>query len=190
MKRPADKPVVRRPPSARPPAPTAEERALFAAALHDAKPLRRQPAPARDEDEGRTSPVPPIKKIVRPAAPPSRKPAAAPNPGIDRSTAEKLRRGEIDIDRRVDLHGMIQDDAHAALDRFVRDAWADGKRMLLVITGKGNVSQGGGVLRQQVPRWLGSGEHAARVLRIAPAQPRHGGSGAYYVLLRRRREIS
>ena len=60
--------------------------------------------------------------------------------------------------------------------------------MLLVITGKGSPGSGGGVLRRNLPRWLMSGEHAHRVLKIEGAQPRHGGSGAYYVLLRRRRE--
>jgi DNA-nicking Smr family endonuclease len=114
------------------------------------------------------------------------KAAAPPNPGIDRRTAERLREGEIPIDRRIDLHGMRQDDAHAALDRFVRQAWKDGKRMLLVITGKGSLGEG--VLRRQVPRWLIAGEHAARLLKIEGAQARHGGSGAFYVLLRRQRD--
>jgi DNA-nicking Smr family endonuclease len=62
--------------------------------------------------------------------------------------------------------------------------------MLLVITGKGSVAEGGGVLRRQVPRWLAAGEHVRRLLRLEQAQPRHGGSGALYVLLRRQREPS
>ena len=78
--------------------------------------------------------------------------------------------------------------AHRALDRFVREAWEAGRRMLLVITGKGSLAEGGGVLRRNLPRWLAQGENAARILKIAPAQPRHGGGGAYYVLLRRKRE--
>ena len=94
------------------------------------------------------------------------------------------------IERRIDLHGMTQDHAHATLDRFIAAAWSDGKRMLLVITGKGNVGSGGGVLRRSVPRWLAAGDHAARVLRVETAQPRHGGGGALYVLLRRRRDAT
>ncbi len=92
------------------------------------------------------------------------------------------------IDRRLDLHGMTQANAHAALDRFVRGAWRDGARLLLIITGKG--SGGEGVLRKSLPQWLHAGEHAPRVLRMESAQPKHGGSGAFYVLLRRQRGTS
>jgi DNA-nicking Smr family endonuclease len=90
------------------------------------------------------------------------------------------------IDQRIDLHGMTEAAAHAALDRFVRLAWQRGSRVLLVITGKGSV-QGGGVLRRNLPRWLAAGENAPRVLRVETAQLKDGGSGAYYVLLRRDR---
>ena len=172
--------------------PSADETALFHAAMHDVKPLRRQrrakPARAKPVEEAVTKPraeaKPPI--VVR-AAPPQ-KPTPPPNPGLDRRTAERLRKGDIAIERRIDLHGMTQDDAHAALDRFVRQAWKNGQRMLLVITGKG--SGGEGVLRRGVPRWLASGEHASRILRIETAQARDGGGGAFYVLLRRRSSAS
>ena len=110
------------------------------------------------------------------------------NPGIDRRTAERLRKGQMDIDRKLDLHGMTQEAAHAALDRAVASAWREGLRMLLVITGKGSAArEGSGVLRHNLPRWLAAGANAPRVLRIEPARPQHGGSGAFYVLLRRQR---
>ena len=167
---------------------------LFRAAMRDVKPLRKRRARVVSAAEPQAAQ--PVKKDAdrraakpatpgRPAPPP---PLSKPNPGIDRRTAERLRNGEMPIERRIDLHGMTQDDAHAALDRFMRRAWGEGKRMLLVITGKGSVSAGGGVLRRHVPRWLAAGEHAAHVLRVESAQPRHGGGGALYVLLRRRRE--
>jgi DNA-nicking Smr family endonuclease len=167
--------------------PPADESALFRAAMRDVKPLpRRARAPAPEERK----PSPPAETkplLLRPRTDGAAR-SAPPNPGLDRRTAERLRRGDIPIERRIDLHGMTQDDAHAALDRFVRQAWKDGKRMLLVITGKG--SGGEGVLRRQMPRWLVAGEHAAHLLKIESAQPRHGGSGAFYVLLRRQRERS
>ncbi len=176
--------------------PISDEAALFRAAMHDVKPLRvRRPKPARPAPVA--APAKAIvlpRKLAKPVVPSAPRiaivPAAKANPGIDRRTAERLRKGDLAIERRIDLHGMTQDHAHAVLDRFIAGAWRDGKRMLLVITGKGNVGAGGGVLRRSVPRWLAVGDHAARVLRIEPAQPRHGGTGALYVLLRRQRDAT
>lgn len=161
---------------------------LFAAVMRGVKPLRTaRPAPPPRPPAARSaaSDAPPPPPVI--VAPPATRTAAAPNPGIDRRTATRLRRGELAIDRRLDLHGMTEAAAHAALDRFVRLAWQDGVRVLLVVTGKGSVSAGGGVLRRNLPRWLAVGENAPRVLRVESAQPRHGGAGAFYVLLRRRR---
>jgi DNA-nicking Smr family endonuclease len=165
--------------------PSADETALFRAMMHDVKPLRRQRR-ARPAEEPKSPSRIEAKVTVGARVALPAKPKATPNPGLDRRTAERLRKGEIAIERRIDLHGMTQDDAHAALDRFVRQAWKNGQRMLLVITGKG--SGGEGVLRRGVPRWLAAGEHAAHVLRIETAQARHGGGGAFYVLLRRQRD--
>ncbi len=165
--------------------PPADEAALFRAVMHDVKPLRRRRRALPIEEQKPASPRVDAKAPTPARMAQTAKPASVPNPGIDRRTAERLRKGEIAIERRLDLHGMTQDDAHAALDRFVRQAWKNGQRMLLVITGKG--SGGEGVLRRGVPRWLASGEHAAHLLRIETAQPRHGGGGAFYVLLRRQR---
>jgi DNA-nicking Smr family endonuclease len=170
--------------------PPADEAALFRAVMRDVKPLRRRkrakpPDRAKPAEEAEALCVEANAPVVARLAP-ATKPAPAPNPGLDRRTAERLRKGEIAIERRLDLHGMTQEDAHAALDRFVRQCWKDGRRMLLVITGKG--SGGEGVLRRGVPRWLASGEHAARILKVEAAQPRHGGGGAFYVFLRRQRD--
>ena len=181
-------------PPARSPHPTEDEVALFRATLKDARPLAPQarsprPAPASPASpqggESKSATPSPLREKCRRE---EHRPASAPNPGIDRRTEERLRRGAIAIEMRLDLHGMTEDMAHRALDRFVREAWDAGRRMLLVITGKGSLAEGGGVLRRNLPRWLAQGENAARILKIAPAQPRHGGGGAYYVLLRRKRE--
>lgn len=106
---------------------------------------------------------------------------------IDRRNWERLKRGRIDIERKLDLHGRTQTEAHGALNRFLAMAAATGLRCVLVVTGKGGVD-GRGVLRQMVPRWLGEADNRQKVLTYCPAQPRHGGDGALYVLLRRRRE--
>src|SRR5689334_4788743 len=123
--------------------PPIDEAALFRAVMHDVKPLRRRRRAAAAEQPKAAPRVEAKPPAVTRAAPPAK--PAAPNPGLNRRTADRLRKGEIAIERRLDLHGMTQDDAHAALDRFVRQAWKNGQRMLLVITGKG--SGGEGVLR-------------------------------------------
>ena len=103
--------------------------------------------------------------------------------GIDRASAERLKRGRRPIEARLDLHGMTQAEAHAALSRFIAGSRAAGRRCVLVITGHGRIS--GGVLKQSVPRWLNEPSMRRQLLAIAPAQPQHGGAGALYVLLRR-----
>ena len=116
---------------------------------------------------------------------PAPPPKSAPNPGLDRNTARRFERGELPIDRAIDLHGLTEARAHQALDRFMADAVASGARMLLIVTGKGK--DGDGVLRRHVPDWLRLGPFGARILRQAQARLPHGGAGALYVLLRRNR---
>ena len=103
--------------------------------------------------------------------------------GIDRATAERLKRGRRPIEARLDLHGMTQAEAHAALSRFIAGSRSAGRRCVLVITGHGRIS--GGILKQSVPRWLNEPGMRRHLLAITPAQPQHGGAGALYLLLRR-----
>ena len=104
------------------------------------------------------------------------------------------------IEGRLDLHGLTQTEAHRALDGFIVAEHEAGKRCVLVITGKGGArfdrDDGGndtgwrppaGVLRELTPRWLSAPGLRPRVVAWHPAQPRHGGAGALYVLLRRHR---
>ena len=106
--------------------------------------------------------------------------------GIDKRSALRLKRGQTPIEDRLDLHGMTQAEAHRALNDFVAEAADAGQRCVLVITGKG---RGGseGVLRRMVPHWLNQAPLRPLILGVAQAQPRDGGSGALYLLLRRRR---
>jgi DNA-nicking Smr family endonuclease len=103
--------------------------------------------------------------------------------GVDRRTAERLRRGQMPVEARLDLHGLTQAEAHRALCGFIAGARLAGKRCVLIITGHGRMS--GGVLKAATPRWLAEPGLRAHVLTIAPARPQHGGAGALYVLLRR-----
>jgi DNA-nicking Smr family endonuclease len=107
--------------------------------------------------------------------------------GIDRATAERLKRGLRAIEGRLDLHGMTQAEAHRALAEFVRTSSEAGRRCVLVITGRGLGTDGPGILKSSVPRWLGESGLRRQILAVAAAQPRHGGAGALYVLLRRGR---
>ena len=128
----------------------------------------------------------------RPPAPPVAKPplpdlAHGSQPGLDKATAKRLRRGKVQLGGRIDLHGMTQDEARPALERFIDAAWRDGKREVLVITGKGTRADGAiGVLRQAVPQWLNAAPNRARVTAFTHAAAKDGGEGALYVRIKRR----
>ena len=109
-------------------------------------------------------------------------------PGVDKRTAQRLRRGQLPIEGRIDLHGLTQAEAHRALAAFLAGSREAGRRCVLVITGKGLGADGSvGVLRSAVPRWLNEAANRAHVLAYAYATPRDGGEGALNVLLRRTR---
>jgi DNA-nicking Smr family endonuclease len=174
--------------------PTPDELRLWRDAMRDAVPLGVvAPLPAE--------PVEPVEPPVAagPAAapppapvPPRRESMAAlvvaDLPGFDRRTSDRLRKGRMGIHARIDLHGMTQAEAHGALAGFVLRCWHEGRRSVLVITGKGSTGQGGGVLRRAVPMWLNQAPLRERIIGIEEAGHRDGGAGALYVLLRRRRE--
>lgn len=188
----------------------AKDAALFDAAMRGVKPL---PAAKRaDPDPRAPAPAPELParpktskgttKPVKPAHAPAPLPTAAPPPalankGIDKRTNQRLKRGQMAIDGRLDLHGHYQADAHRALHGFVRNAYDNGRRCLLVITGKGGPkaadedeimpARDRGILRRNVPRWLNEAPVRHMVLSIESARPQHGGDGAFYVLLRRKR---
>ena len=113
---------------------------------------------------------------------------------MDNKSFGKMKRGKIKPEGRIDLHGMTMDQAHPALMNFILGAQAQGKRLVLVITGKGKDRDDGGpipmrngILRHQVPQWLALQPLSPAILQVTPAHVRHGGHGAYYVYLRRNR---
>jgi DNA-nicking Smr family endonuclease len=152
--------------------------------------------PGRDEAAAEADQQPPEEPPRRRAAASARRSeAAAPPPlepgrpaGLDKRSAQRLRRGQMPIEARLDLHGLTQLEAHRAVDAFLAAAQGSAKRCVLVITGKGGCGEpDGGVLRRMVPRWLAEPPNRSRVIAIERAQPRHGGDGALYVLLRKAR---
>ncbi len=116
---------------------------------------------------------------------------------LDRRQTRMIATGRADIDARLDLHGMRQDEAHRALRNFLGVAQAQGARIVLIITGKGKTNAAAGeffaadremgVLRRLVPMWLREPELRQAVIACGPSDARHGGAGALYVQLRRRR---
>lgn len=146
---------------------------------------------------GRASQVPPAPErpvapepLARAPSPPSRGPGLRPPPAAGGlKTLEPLRRRRISRERdpigaHIDLHGLTQDAARAALERFVLECWRDGLRSVLVITGKG--LRGDGVLRRLTPEWLAAPHFQSVVAGVSEAHRRHGGEGALYIALKRR----
>ena len=102
---------------------------------------------------------------------------------MQHAVVRKLRRGQFAVEAELDLHGFIVPQARTALDKFLRDARALGKRCVRVIHGKGRRSQGKlPVLKGKVNAWLRQKDD---VMAFCTAVPRDGGAGAVYVLLRR-----
>jgi DNA-nicking Smr family endonuclease len=134
-------------------------------------------------------PSKPVAASVKPSSKPpvlSKPPssaAAADTRGFDRSTKTRLERGQLPLEGRLDMHGMTQAEAFRALQRFILSAAAHEKRTLLVITGKGLRSEG--ILKRMFPLWLEEPELKKYILAVTPARPKDGGTGAFYVRLRK-----
>lgn len=183
----------------RPPPITAEDARLWAHATRDAKPIGDAPlpdiaadplAPPEDAPEA-FDPPPPRLPPMRPATGTVRRHAILTHGStadIDKRTAERFKRGEMEIQGRLDLHGLTREAAHGALQGFMRESFERGRRCIIVVTGKGRRSGGEGILRSEVPRWLNETQLRPLILSFSYAQPRDGGEGALYVFLRRERE--
>jgi len=174
---------------------------LWARVARSARPLRKGRAVPAGEPPPKSRPKPPAKEAPPPAPVPK---AAKPGPiargeALDRQTARQLERGRLPVEARLDLHGLRQRDAHAALRRFLKSAQGKGYRHVLVITGKGAAPDARrsfyedderGVLRQAVPHWLSQPDLAQVIVSYSEAPRRLGGEGALYVRLRKGRTPS
>jgi DNA-nicking Smr family endonuclease len=150
----------------------------------------------------------PRKPLTSPSAPQMHVPSSQLRPppqitGLDRRTTQKLTRGQVEIDRRLDLHGTGIEMARVRLLQFLRESQALGARTVLVITGKGDspfsrhtlhgaghfhAPERAGRLRRHAPEWFHEAEFRSLVAGYQPAHPRHGGGGAFYVRVRRIRD--
>lgn len=196
-------------PRRRPKSLSEDDLSLWAAVAKSARPLRASkdeaPPPAVPPTPDPPPPPPPdiapftLGSQAR-AAPPRHDLAptlghrlAAHPVRMDAKAFAKLKRGKLKPERKLDLHGMTLAEAHPALIRFVLAAHADGARLVLVVTGKGRdradepgpIPAPRGLLRHSVPGWLHAPPLRSVVLQVTDAHIRHGGSGAYYVYLRR-----
>ncbi|MFN4175409.1 Smr/MutS family protein [Phenylobacterium sp.] len=155
---------------------------LVAATVH---PLPGRATPkgpsAQTPAQGLDAPARIDPRTLPPKAPASTREGVDP---IEPNRKHRIARERDPIGGRIDLHGMTQDRARAALERFLARSWDDGCRSVLVITGKG--VQGDGVLRRAAPEWLAAPHLAHIVAGVSEAHRRHGGAGALYVALKRK----
>jgi DNA-nicking Smr family endonuclease len=151
------------------PAPGRDRRRALIEAAPRAPEPRAAPTPQSPKEKTSSRPVPPIADI-------------------DHRTRTKLRRGRLEVDAKLDLHGLRQAEAQRALFDFLRRAQAGGARMAIVVTGKGVRSEDGGVLRRIVPMWLQAPQLRDLVVSFGEAARNHGGEGALYVQIRRARK--
>jgi DNA-nicking Smr family endonuclease len=179
---------------------------LWTAVASTVDPLRRKgllklnatPLPLPQDDPVPTASKPPPGKQAprQPFLPPYQAPApqaTRSDKGVEPSIRKKLGRGRIEIDGRIDLHGMTQTEARAALHRYLHARWSRGDRTVLVITGKGAKTDDDyiaamserGILRTMLPIWLSEPSLAPLVSGWSVAARGHGGEGAWYVRLRR-----
>ena len=186
---------------------TPDEVSLWTHVTKHVAPIEKQKAKAEPVAEA-IAPIPELKtvsppaKMVRatksvapaPPLPPKAAPAIPPLAPLEKRLRQRLSRGAQPIDSVIDLHGKRQDEAHEALRRFVLGAHQMGYSVILVVTGKGasgtddhGIFEERGVLRRTVPHWLRMPDMRPFVIGFEPAAPHHGGSGALYVRIRRKR---
>ena len=175
---------------------TEAELALWRQVARTVTPLAGR-APVEPEPEAAQAKPAPIAENASPPPTPATvrptRPAPPPLVPLERRMRTQLRRGQQSVEAVIDLHGLRQDEAHAALRGFLRLQQQRGAKLVLVVTGKGiagDVTYGEerGILRRNVPHWLRLPDLRPLVLGFDEAEQRHGGTGALYIRLRRSRE--
>jgi DNA-nicking Smr family endonuclease len=170
---------------------SAEERALWARVAATVTPFDGKAAEAV-EMPAAGFPAPVKRKVVARTLPqpkPARLNEPAPSDTLDGGWDRRLRKGGVSPDRTIDLHGHTLATAANALEHALARAVADDIRVLLVITGKPPKpdTKGRGLIRAAIGNWLGASGYRDRIAAVRNAHPRHGGTGALYVILRRKR---
>lgn len=183
--------------------PDLDDAALLEKAFKDVEPLEgrkvgkrgvlpnQKPKP-RKAILSRKAPTPDLKRPKHKPLPELKHGSA---PGVDKRTTHRFKKGRLGVEGRLDLHGHTQAEAYGALSSFLELAQSSGKRCVLIVTGKGGqltqdaesgLDRATGVLKDMTPRWLNQMPNRARVLSFTHARPEDGGSGALYVLLKKR----
>ncbi len=187
----------------------AAERAMWTKAMANVRPLRHRKLDGPDD---KVTPEPHSENALPAAVKHETRPVGKPKPestsrvtsppltGLDRRMRQRLARGQVEYEARLDLHGMSVEAARLALLRFLAESTAQGRRLVLVITGKGaapfarhtlhgtshfDTPERQGRLRRKLPEWLAEDDMRVYVAGYQPAHPRHGGGGAFYVRIRR-----
>lgn len=132
----------------------------------------------------RSEPTAPIRPSAEPQAPQPRKPSGQHHP-LERPVKRKIAKGRLALEARIDLHGLVQSEAHAMLLGFLVRAHERGLRHVLVITGKGSSMGSEGALKRAVPMWFSKLEFRHLISSYETAARHHGGDGALYVRLSR-----
>jgi len=162
---------------------SAEERALWRRVVESVRPLHHEAALA----DAPVSVPAPAKAPRTPPAPAAVK-KAVPGTTLDGTWDRRLARGLVQPDRILDLHGHSLATAYGLLDHRLEQAVATGDRVLLLITGKPRAGEERrGAIRAAVGDWLAASRHAAAIAAVRGAHPRHGGTGALYIVLRRKK---
>ena len=178
---------------------SAEEAALWSRVAATVKPMHSQPPRKSAAVKPPAAPAPaplPARRVKGRIPPPPPPPAPVPQPsgpGLDSHWERRLARQSTAPDFTLDLHGCNLEQAHVRLDHGLTQAKAMGARVVLLITGKprpvaaADRGDKRGAIRAKVLDWLAAGPHGSDIAAVRPAQRRHGGDGALYLVLRRRR---